>query len=104
MWDSVGFTLSLSKGEEAPEVVRINLVEMVRVLGRKIVLAMRVKGEKPFGLNLRSLESGVWKPSMQRAHNAYCYTPPDGAPLGMTPFEPGNHGHRLAPRKPPGLM
>jgi hypothetical protein len=59
MWDGVGFTLSLSRGEETPEVVHLALVEKVRVLGGRIVSAMRVKGEKPFSPDMKSLESSI---------------------------------------------
>jgi hypothetical protein len=64
MWDGVGFTLSLSGCEETPEEVCLALVEKVRVLSRRIVPVMHVKGEKPFIPDLKSLESDVWEPSM----------------------------------------
>jgi hypothetical protein len=59
MWDGVGSTLSLFGGEETPEVVHLALAKTVRSLGGRIVLTMRVEGEKPFRPDLESLESGV---------------------------------------------
>jgi hypothetical protein len=59
MWDGVGFTLSLSGGEETPEAVRLALVDTVQVLRGRIVPAMRVDREKLFSPDLKSLESGV---------------------------------------------
>jgi hypothetical protein len=93
MWDGVGFTLSLSGGEETPEAVRLALMEKVRVLG-----------EKPFSPNLKSLESDVWEPSLQRAHGAQGYILSGGAPRGTAPSAPENHGHRSVTGKPPSLM
>jgi hypothetical protein len=104
MWDGVGFTLSLSGSEETPEVVHLALVEKVQVLGGKIVSAMRVKGGKPFSPNFKSLESGVQEPSLQGARDAHGYTLSGGASRGMALLELGNHDHRSAPRKPPGLI
>jgi hypothetical protein len=104
MWDGVGFTLSLSRGEETPEVVHLALVEKVRVLGGRIVSAMRVKGEKPFSPDMKSLESSISEPSLQRARSAHGYVQPGGSPCSVAPSEPDNHGHRSAPGKPPGLV
>jgi hypothetical protein len=54
------------------------------------VLFMRVEGEKPLNL-------------LGRGHVMLVATPCQvGPPRGTTPLEPGNHSHRLAPRKPPG--
>jgi hypothetical protein len=64
MWHGIRFTLSLSEGEKAPEAVRLALVEKVRVLRGRIVLAMHVEGENPYSLDLKSLESGVREPSL----------------------------------------
>jgi hypothetical protein len=60
---------------------------------------MRVEEEKPFSLDLKSLESGVWELSLQRAHSAHGYALPGGALPGAAPFEPSNHIDRLAPKK-----
>jgi hypothetical protein len=62
--------------------------------------AMRVDGEKPFIPDFKSLESGVWEPSLQRARGAHGYALPGGAPRGTAPSTLGNHGHRsaLSPR------
>jgi hypothetical protein len=104
MWDGVGFTLSLFGGEETPKVVCLALVEKGRVLLGRIVSAMRVKGEKPFSPDMKSLESGVREPSLQSARSAHGYALPGGAPCSVTHLVLGNHGYRSAPGKPPGLM
>jgi hypothetical protein len=65
--------------------------------------AKRVEGEKPFSPDLKSLESGVQEPSLQRARGTLGYALPGGAPCGVAPSTPDNHDHRSAPRKPPGL-
>jgi hypothetical protein len=64
MWHGIRFTLSLSGGEKPPKAVHLALVEKVRVLEGRIVLAMHVEGENPFSLDLKSLESGVREPSL----------------------------------------
>jgi hypothetical protein len=104
MWDDVRFTLSLSRGEETPKAVCLALVEKVRVLEGRIVSAMRVQEERPFSPDLKSLESGVREPSLQRAHGAHGYALVGGAPCGMAPSESGNHDHRSAPGKPPSVV
>jgi hypothetical protein len=76
-WDGVEFTLSLSRGEETIEVVHLALVEKVQVLVGRFVSTIHVKGEKPFSPDLKSLESGVREPSLQRAHDARGYTLPE---------------------------
>jgi hypothetical protein len=92
------------RGEETPEAVCLALVEKVRVLKGWIMSAMCVEGEKPFSPDLKSLESGVQKPSLQRARVAHGYALPGGALHGAAPSMPGNHDHRSTPGKPLGLV
>jgi hypothetical protein len=67
------------------------------------MLAMRVKGEKPFSPDLKSLESGVREPSLQRACSAHGYALPGRASHGAAPSALVNHSHRSTLGKPPGL-
>jgi hypothetical protein len=68
------------------------------------VSAMRVKGERPFRSDMKSLESDVSEPSLQRTHNAHGYVLLGGAAHSVAPSVLGNHSHRLAHGKPPGLV
>jgi hypothetical protein len=104
MWDGAGFTLSLSRGEEAPRAVRPALVEKIQVLRGAIVPSMHVEEEKPLSPDLKSLESGVREPSGQRARGAHGYALLGGAPRAVAPLELGNDDHRSTPGKPLGLM
>jgi hypothetical protein len=65
---------------------------------------MCVKGAKPFSPDLKSLESSVQEPSMQRARGDHCYALPGGALCGIAPLEPDKNGNCSAPGKPPGVM
>jgi hypothetical protein len=65
---------------------------------------MRVKGERPFRPDMKSLESDVWEPSLQRARSAHGYVLLGGAACSVAPSELGNHGHHSAHGKPPGLV
>jgi hypothetical protein len=64
-WHGVGFKLSLSGDEETFEAVHLALVDKVRILGGRIVLAIHVKGEKPFSPDMKSLEYGIREPSFK---------------------------------------
>jgi hypothetical protein len=54
MWGDAKFSPSISKGMQDPKVVRLPLVEKVRVL-RGCVLLTRREGERPFSPDLKSL-------------------------------------------------
>jgi hypothetical protein len=68
------------------------------------VSAMRVKGERPFRSDMKSLESDVSEPSLQRTCSAHGYVLLSGAAHSVAPSELDNHNHRLAHGKPPSLM
>jgi hypothetical protein len=58
--------------------------------------SMRVEGEFPLSSDLKGV--GVWCSGTFWAEDIRCLL------LSCPPLEPGNHGHRSAPRKPPGLV
>jgi hypothetical protein len=59
---------------------------------------MHVEGEKPFSPDLKSLESGIWEPSLQRACGAHGYALSGGAPCGTAPLALDKHNHHSTPR------